>query len=163
MCCRSWIGFLPQFTGYFLYQGFVQFMQARYQKARHYARMAMGKAHSMDVSNTETLAEFHNGLWLIILLVVIAQAWQLYNGFSLFRLLSIRLHAMEPWYNFREEIQCGLCGALFVFLGLVNFKETISTLLEKNRRNRRHAMSEVMGGTMSPLAVNKGVAVTKID
>lgn len=33
----------PHLTAYFVYQGLVQVFQARYQKARHYARMAMGK------------------------------------------------------------------------------------------------------------------------
>lgn len=68
--------FLPTFTLYFLYQGVVQFAQARYQKARHYALKAMGKAGGMDVAHTETLTEFHAGLWSIIVLVVIAQGWQ---------------------------------------------------------------------------------------
>lgn len=73
---RSWESFLPQFTWYFLYQGLVQFFQARYQKARHYARRALGKADHMDIANSETINEFHAGLWIIVALVVIAQGWQ---------------------------------------------------------------------------------------
>jgi hypothetical protein len=30
----------------------------------------------MDISNTETIAEFHAGLWIIVGLVVTAQGWQ---------------------------------------------------------------------------------------
>ena len=54
--------------------------QARYQNARHYARRAMGKAASMDVAHTETLTEAHGGLYAIVALVVIAQAWQVRTG-----------------------------------------------------------------------------------
>lgn len=68
--------FLPTFTLYFLYQGVVQFAQAWYQKARLYARTAMGKAAGMDLAHTETLTEFHSGIWAIVGLVVIAQGWQ---------------------------------------------------------------------------------------
>ena len=58
----------------------MQVFQARYQNARHYARRAMGKAASMDVAHTETLTEAHGGLYAIVALVVIAQAWQVRTG-----------------------------------------------------------------------------------
>ena len=49
---RSWNSFIPAFTAYFLYQGIVQVFQASYQKKRHYALLATGKAKPMDVSQT---------------------------------------------------------------------------------------------------------------
>ena len=81
---RTLTDFIPSFTAYFIFQGIVQFAQARYQRARHYALRALGKATSMDVTHTETLHEFHTGLWVIVLLVVIAQAWQVFHGVQLF-------------------------------------------------------------------------------
>lgn len=135
----SWARFLPQFTLYFLYQGVVQFMQARYQKARHYALTAMGKATHMDVSNTETLTEFHAGLYAILALVIVAQAWQVYNGYSLFLLLFQDLNVTQPWYDFREEVQCTLLAVMFVFLGVMNCYQTIATLIDKSSRARKRA------------------------
>lgn len=133
--------FLPSFTGYFIYQGLVQFAQARYQRARHYALRALGKATSMDVVHTETLHEFHAGLWVIVVLVVVAQAWQIMNGVQLLSVLLLQLRPLQPWYNFREELQCAALGALFVFVGVANFVTTVQTLLEKGARGRRQERS----------------------
>jgi hypothetical protein len=129
--------FLPSFTGYFIYQGFVQFAQARYQRARHYALRALGKATSMDVVHTETLHEFHAGLWVIVVLVVVAQAWQVVNGVQLFSVLVQQLSPLQPWYNFREELQCAALGALFVFVGVANFVTTVQVRACARRRPAR--------------------------
>ena len=77
-------------------------MQARYQKARHYQRVAMGKATAMDVSATETLTEAHRGLYAIVALVVGAQAWQVYLGGSLLHFLFTRLRVMDHVRGGRE-------------------------------------------------------------
>ena len=147
----SWDLFTPAFTGYFLYQGFVQFLQARYQNARHYARMAMGKAASMDVSHTETLAEVHTGLATIVVLVLIAQAWQVHLGISLLKALVSDLDVSQPWYAFREEVQCGVLGVCFLFLGVMNFVVTVQTLLAKRR-----------GGGGGGLLVEVGLKVGRV-
>lgn len=130
---------MPTFTAYFLFQGAVQFVQARYQRARHYARRAMGKANHMDVSHTETLTEFHAGLYIIVVLVFIAQAWQIYNGIALIQVLTYELNFSQPWYDFREEVQCGMLGVLFLFLGITNFVVTVQTLLDKSARSAAQA------------------------
>ena len=95
----------------------------------------------MDVSTTETLTEFHNGLWLIVFLVVVAHCWQVFNGYSLFHLLFSELDVSQPWYDFREEVQCAVLGTLFIFLGLVNFGETVKTLVDKTKRERQRVAS----------------------
>ena len=132
----SWQLFLPPLTGIFLYQGCVQFVQARYQQRGHYARRALGKAGHMDVTHTETLAEFHSGLTLLIILVVIAQAAQVAIGVHMWRSLLSILVVSKPWYEFREEVQCMIVGTLFILLGVVNFFETVRTLIEKCVRQR---------------------------
>jgi len=131
---KYWVQFLPQLTAFFLYQGVVQFLQARYQKARHYARVAMGKAHAMDVSNSETLAEFHAGLWLVVIFAVGAHVWQVYNGYCMFALLLKDLDVTQPWYRFREEVQCVVVGCMFLILGFTNFAVTVQTLADKCSR-----------------------------
>ena len=133
--------FLPSFTAYFIYQGVVQFAQARYQHARHYARRAMGRAEAMDVSQaTETLHEsLHSGLWGVVLLNAIAQAWQVVNGAQLLYVLVRQLDPLQPWYNFREELQCAALGALFILVGVANATTMLQTLLGKAELGRRRA------------------------
>ena len=125
----SWESFTPQLTAYFLYQGLVQVCQARYQKARHYARRAMGKANAMDVAHTETLTEFHAGLYVIVVLVVVAHIWQVVQGVAMFQLLSVIVREDgASWWDWREEVQCVVLGVMFVALGLMNFVELVQTL-----------------------------------
>ncbi|RYG54404.1 hypothetical protein EON66_07190 [archaeon] len=83
------------------------------------------QAKSIDVSNTETFNEFHSGLWLIIVLVWIAQLWQVINGGILLWMLSKKLNLYQPLYNYRDELQLLLIGCLFVFLGIRNFVATV--------------------------------------
>lgn len=155
---RSWERFLPVFTAYFLYQGTLQFMQARYQKARHYARTAMGRVGSMDVTHTETVDEVHSGLYIIVFLAFVAQIWQIYNGLILFHTLIGDLNLTQPWYQFREEVQCIILGVFFIFLGVTNFRVTLQTLYAKKQRpasspTHGHGHSHAMGGLGSLPAV----------
>lgn len=85
--------FSDQFMYYFLYQAVVQFLQAGYQKRRHYPRRAMGKvskrpvagfpvlnaccqATAMDVSSSETLTEIPSEFYVLVVIVLLAQAFQ---------------------------------------------------------------------------------------
>jgi hypothetical protein len=51
--------FIPQFLTLCLFQALVQLLQNRYQQARLYKLVAMGKATRMDVTGGE-----HSGMWL---------------------------------------------------------------------------------------------------
>jgi len=130
-------GFLRTFSWYFLYQGLVQMAQSRYQKSRHYALRSLGKVSSMDVVGTEGLREFNMGLWFIVVLVLVAQGWQLVNGVNLFMVLVTKLNPLQPWWHFREELQCAALGAIFTVLGVGNFVTTVGTLLDKGKRERQ--------------------------
>jgi hypothetical protein len=136
---QSWARFTRLFTAYFLYQGLVQFVQGWYQRARHYPRVALGEAHHMDVSHTETLSEFHRGLYPIAALLLVAHVWQIFNGVALLQVLASELNVSQPWYHFREELQCLALGVLFIFLGVTNFYVTCDTVVEKFAKERRRA------------------------
>lgn len=161
----SWEHMLPSLTAYFFYQGFVQVMQARYQKARHYQRVAMGKATAMDVSATETLTEAHRGLYLIVALVIGAQAWQVWQGATLLHFLFARLRVLDhAWWNFHEEAQCGAVGALFVVLGLLNFYYTVETLVEKAGAGPNRRRIAAQAGAASGLGlVPSGSAAAELS
>jgi TMPIT-like protein len=158
---KSLASFLPQFTIYFLYQGIVQFAQARYQKSRHYALRAMGKAGAMDVSHTETLSEFNSGLWSIVILVVIAQGWQIWNGFKLFWVLIQHSNPDIHWYQFhqfREEMQCAALGFIFIVVGINNFINTVATLMDKGKRRRSRTQIAMLRQASSTAGVAGGVS-----
>lgn len=140
---KTWNHFLPQFTAFFLYQGIVQLTQAAYQKQRHYALRALGKAGSMDVAQTEGFSEFHPGLYFVVGLVIIAQGWQIFNGLSLLRILFFQMDHAVGWYNYREEIQVFALAMLFLVLGSMNFINVIQTLLDKGRRQRQRRIARV--------------------
>jgi len=138
---RSWDKFMQLFTAYFLYQGLVQFIQGWYQRGRHYHLRALGERTPMDVSHTETISEFHQGLYPLVFLALIAHAWQVYNGYSLLEVLVLELNPRRNWYEFREEIQCFALGMLFIFLGCTNAFVTISTILEKFEKQRKKSIN----------------------
>jgi uncharacterized membrane protein len=89
----------------------------------------------MDVQSSETLTEMHGGLYLVLLFVGVAQAFQAYNGY----LLLVAFWELEKsvhWWNYREEIQILILGVSFIVLAVCNFWNTAATVLEKRRKMR---------------------------
>jgi hypothetical protein len=119
----------------------VQFVQGWYQRARHYPRVALVTANPMDVSHTETLSEFHQGLYPIVGMLFVAHLWQIFNGASMLLVLSNELKRGQSWFDFREEIQCCVIGVMFVFLGFTNMFYTVLTIVEKSQRERERQES----------------------
>jgi Zn-dependent protease with chaperone function len=56
---------------------------------------------------------------------------------QLFSVLVQQLSPLQPWYNFREELQCAALGALFVFVGVANFVTTVQVRACARRRPAR--------------------------
>lgn len=157
---RSWDKFMQLFTAYFLYQGLVQFLQGWYQRGRHYHLRALGERTPMDVSHTETISEFHQGLYPLVFLLLIAHAWQVYNGYCLLEVLVLELNPRQNWYEFREEIQCFALGMLFIFLGCTNAFVTIRIILEKFEKQRKMSLkAEVSSseGTEPTIGADGGI------
>eukprot|EP01138_Halocafeteria_seosinensis_P004380 gb/GECG01004480.1/.p1 GENE.gb/GECG01004480.1/~~gb/GECG01004480.1/.p1 ORF type:complete len:461 (+),score=42.66 gb/GECG01004480.1/:1-1383(+) len=125
---------MPLLTAYFGYQAVVQFVQTWYQRRRHYALRALGRAGRMDPTTTEGLNEFHPGLWVVVVLVIVAYCFQLYMSYELMWVALYVLDLSQPWYKYKEEIQCIGCSLCFLVLGVVNFAALAQTLRRKRKR-----------------------------
>lgn len=143
---------MPMFTLYFLYQGFVQLFQSRYQQQRHYARIALGKAKDMDTTTSEGLQEFHAGLIILVTLLLVAYAVQAYMSFSLLRAAFFDLNLAQPWYEYREEVQAITCGVLFGVLCVGNTITLFNTLIRKTRRTAAPAVKPISAAAAAATA-----------
>jgi hypothetical protein len=72
----------------------------------------------------------------------IAYAAQVYIGVALLKALFSLDGA--PWYEFREQVQCGVLGALFILLGVVNFFEVVAVLVEKWSAKRKRELAKAV-------------------
>jgi TMPIT-like protein len=124
--------FIPYFTAYFLAQGIVQFVQGWYQKRRHYARRALGKASSMDPATTEGIQEVDSGLYFIVPLLVAMYMIQFSLGALLLHAAVHRLNLLQPIWNYKEEIQVTALGLCFCFLAIMNLTVLVKTLMSKS-------------------------------
>lgn len=120
--------FLRQFLALCLFQALVQLLQNRYQQARLYKLVAMGKATRMDVTGGE-----HSGMWLeqwtptlmfLLPFLLTLQCFQLYHGYTLLR------HAVFQGI-FNREWQVPVLGVTFLVLGCGNIIVTLRTYHQK--------------------------------
>lgn len=124
-----------QYLLYLSFQGFVQFLQNHYQRARHYTLRALGRAGSMDVPMTETITETPG--MVLIALIYANQFVQMFLGFSLLYTLHVDLDLFQPIANYREEMQALTLGVCLLILGTGNFVATSITLIKKKSNDKR--------------------------
>ncbi|KAG6633803.1 hypothetical protein CIPAW_12G073700 [Carya illinoinensis] len=111
------------FLQWAMMQGVAMLLQNRYQRQRLYTRIALGKAKRMDVVWGET-AGVDGQLWLLCPILFILQGFEAYVGLLL--LQTAYLGVVSEWQVF-------FCGILFVIMAIVNFANTVQTLLAKSR------------------------------
>lgn len=120
--------FQTQFIYYSLFAGLVQFLQYRYQTARLYALIALEKANSMDVVNTDSAAiRWHNSMSFLFPFLIAGQLFQLCNAHLL---LSMALDGAP-------EFQVLISGILFSVLGVGNLATTIRVVVRKLSEGRQ--------------------------
>jgi hypothetical protein len=128
---------IPYWQFFLLYQGFVQLLQLFYQKRRDYANRALGRTQRMDVSFSETLTEFPKELVMLVPFVLVAHIWEVVLGSFLLSILFLEMDPVHThWTNYREEVQCFVCGLIAVFLGVGNLWTTIRTLWKKSHKSK---------------------------
>ena len=132
----------PYWQTFLLYQGFVQVLQLWYQKRRDYANRALGRTQRMDVSYSETLTEFPKELVLLVPFVLLAHLWEVCLGAYLLNILFKEMNPFNThWTEYREEVQCFVCGFVAIFLGLGNIYTTVRTLWSKTQKKNSKAAS----------------------
>lgn len=75
-------------------QGIVMFLQNLYQSKRHYTRVAIGKASTIDVAASETLVETPSNLRILVPLLFLTYILELISGgiYLASSLINIEFH-----------------------------------------------------------------------
>lgn len=130
-----------------LIQGLVMLFQNNYQKKRLYTRKALGKAKAIDVDSTETLLEKPTDLSILVPMLFLLYAIELWFGASFIYHYLYDVagsHASYPLTLF-------ILGALFIVLGLGNAITTGTVLVSKSRSRQfklavQGRLSKIIGG-----------------
>jgi len=150
--------------GFLLYcaaQAGVMTLQNRYQRRRMYVRIALGKSSAMDVVSGESSGTSGQLLFLYPMLFGL-QLWQLRMGASMVAetwraLLLDREGWLDPEprdADLRGARGTCILGALFAYLAVMNFANTVITIVEKRRyRSARSCGRGRRGSTAAPAPV----------
>ena len=157
------LNYMSRFLVFTALQGVVMLTQNRYQRFRLYTRVAMGKASPMDVAGGE-MGGNAGQLKLLYPLLFGLQIMQVYFGASV--LVSVaREHDLldglgEVYFGewlqrlghtaeagvvggtFFREWQAPCAGALFVVMGVGNFRATIQTYFTKRKFAKESSRSK---------------------
>eukprot|EP00892_Ulva_mutabilis_P003293 jgi/Ulvmu1/1335/UM011_0063.1 len=124
-------------------QAALMLAQNQYQQKRMYARVALGKASSIDIVGGET-SGMPGQLLALLPFLFLLQAWQLYMGANMMRHSAPAMVNPEGWLDFerRDSDLRGMrgvfvVGLLMAVMGLMNAKNTVSTIQDKRRISRR--------------------------
>lgn len=114
--------FRTQFYYFSIFIGIVQLLQFFYQMERLYTLRALSKVGPMDVT-TDAASDPIRGLAFLLPFLVAVQLFQIYNGYTLFRLAQTP-EGHSLW-------QVWVCSGLFTFLGFGNLIMTLLVYIEK--------------------------------
>jgi hypothetical protein len=148
--------------GFLLYcaaQAAVMTLQNRYQRRRMYVRIALGKNSAMDVVSGESSGTSGQLLFLYPMLFGL-QLWQLRMGRSMVaqtwrQLLLDREGWLDPEpadADLRGARGTCILGALFAYLAVMNFVNTVITILEKRRYRVSRSASRARRGSVASAA-----------
>uniref|UniRef100_A0A6A7G6G1 Transmembrane protein 120 homolog n=1 Tax=Hirondellea gigas TaxID=1518452 RepID=A0A6A7G6G1_9CRUS len=107
---------------FFVLQGVVMFLQNWYQSRRQYARVATGKASSIDIAASETLVENPSNLFLLVPLLYLTYVLELMAGVVLVGYSSIQR---------RFSWQLLIVGILWMTIGAGNASTVICVVRRK--------------------------------
>jgi hypothetical protein len=154
--------------GFLLYcaaQAGVMTLQNRYQRRRMYVRIALGKNSAMDVVSGESSGTSGQLLFLYPMLFGL-QLWQLRMGLSMVgetwrALLLDREGWLDPEpadADLRGARGTCILGALFAYLGVMNFVNTIITIAEKRRYRTSQSRASRRASSVAAAATAAGAA-----
>jgi len=142
----AYLQFKQKYLYFCVLQGFVQLVQNRYQKQRHYTLMSLGKASSMDITSTETISEPPpTSLMIVLLPVFCSQFIQMYIGYLMLRVCFLELNIYQNPTDYREEMQTFFTGVLALMLGIGNFLATVAALSKKVKKYQGTNINERNG------------------
>eukprot|EP00210_Caulerpa_lentillifera_P005642 g5395.t1 len=139
--------FCQRFLRWSALQGVVMLVQNRYQKRRMYTRIALGKNSVMDVVTGESSGMRGQSLLLYPLLFLL-QVWQMKIGTEVTVTMAPAFASSQDWVetgdrelDLRGRRGVFLAGALFLWMGLMNFFHTILTLIDKRTISNKQKLN----------------------
>eukprot|EP01026_Neomeris_dumetosa_P021553 TRINITY_DN1881_c0_g1_i1.p1 TRINITY_DN1881_c0_g1~~TRINITY_DN1881_c0_g1_i1.p1 ORF type:complete len:374 (-),score=46.18 TRINITY_DN1881_c0_g1_i1:129-1250(-) len=131
--------FAERFLSWTCFQAIVMIFQNRYQRRRMYTRIALGKNSAMDVVSGESSGGSGQLLILYPMLFTL-QFWQLWLGLEMVFINYQSFTSAEGWLDMerhesdlRGSRGVAIAGVLFTFLGIMNFRYTVETIIEKRK------------------------------
>lgn len=139
--------FCEKFMCWSIFQAVVMLVQNRYQRRRMYTRIALGKNSAMDVVAGESSGG-SGQLLLLYPLLFILQASQIALGIEVAwrtfpAMLSLEGY-LDPEHrlsDLRGSRGVFVTGLTFAALGVMNFLNTVATMLAKRRHTVRRSIS----------------------
>merc|ERR550534_1270803 len=130
------------YEGYFTYTMFlslwlaaVMWVQNQYQEARHYARVAMGKATIFDGSTSETLVEApsQSSTWYYILIPLLYVTYVFEVILAGYCFIEFLTHYSQQAHFRMFELECLMLGILWLLIAFGNVTTTSRTIQSKHR------------------------------
>jgi len=130
------------YEGYFTYTMFlslwlaaVMWVQNQYQEARHYARVAMGKATIFDGSTSETLVEApsQSSTWYYILIPLLYVTYVFEVILAGYCFIEFLTHYSKQAHFRIFELECLMLGILWLLIAFGNVTTTSRTIQSKHR------------------------------
>ncbi len=149
---EEYMNFVPFFTWFLVFQGFVQMLQLWYQTRRDYANRALGLVQRMDVTYSETITEFPKELLILVPFIFTSHLWQMFIGLNLFNTLANVFDFNMNWTNYTQEVQIFVAAIVFTTLGIGNLIATIKILVDKRNRERTHSKPRKPKNGLTPSA-----------
>jgi len=134
------------YDGYFSYSTFlslwvgaVMWVQNQYQEARHYARVAMGKASIFDGSTSVTLVEApsQSSSWYYILVPLLYITYVLELILAGYCFVEFLAHYSQQTHFRIFELESLMLGILWLFIAFGNFTTTSRTIQSKQRNREK--------------------------
>jgi len=143
------------YEGYFTYTTFlalwiaaVMWVQNQYQEARHYARIAMGKASIFDGTTSETLVEApsQSSTWYYILVPLLYMTYIFEVILAGYCFLEFLTHYSQQ-VEFRIfELECLMLGVLWLLIAFGNVTTTSRTIHSKQKNKEiTRRLSQIHG------------------
>lgn len=149
---EEYVNFVPFFTWFLVFQGFVQMLQLWYQTRRDYANRALGIVQRMDISYPETITEFPKELLVLVPFIFTSHIWQLFIGISLFGTLASVFDSNIYWTDYTQEVQILIIALVFTSLGIGNILATIKILWNKAKKERIMSKARKQKNGLTPSA-----------
>lgn len=140
--------FCGSFLKWSALQGVVMVVQSRYQRRRMYTRIALGKNSALDTVTSES-SGMQGQLLVLYPLLFLLQFWQIEIGLVVCYQNAPAFASKEDWLDpgdssldLKGRRGVFIAGLLFLFMGTMNFFQTVATIVDKSGRKKKEKLKK---------------------